>query len=403
MINQDRVVEEFLRLARIDSPSMQEREIADYLARKMAGLGLQVTEDQAGEAIGSIRSKKTGKSIGSNRDEETRKAIGNIRSEHTGNLIGVFPGNLPGAPTVLFCAHMDTVEPGRGVKPVIREKTIYSDGSTILGADDKAGIAALLEAVEVLKEQRIPHGDLEIVFTVAEEGGLWGAKNLDYQRLKAKIGYVLDGDGPAGTIITKAPSQYKIKAAIIGKAAHAGISPEEGINAILVASRAISKMRLGRIDEETTANIGVISGGQATNIIPDLVNIEGETRSIDPVKLEAQTDLMVRILDQTAGEMGAQAKIEKEFLYPRLKLEESDQAVRIAVAAARGIGREPVLVSTGGGSDANILNGFGIPTANLGIGMNKVHSTEEFITIDNMVLDVKYILEIVQTAARERV
>ncbi len=379
MVKRDRILEEFLQMVQIDSPSLHERKIADWLVQKMSAMGLDVIEDQAG------------------------KAIGNTCDEQTGNLIASLKGNLPEAPAVLFCAHMDTVEPGRGVKPVIRNNTVFSDGTTILGADDKAGIAAVLEVIRVLKEKEIPHGDLEVLFTVAEEGGLKGAKNLDYQRLRARIGYVLDGDGLAGTIIIKAPSQYRIKASIIGRAAHAGISPEEGINAILVASTAISKMKLGRIDEETTANIGVISGGTATNIIPDLVNIEGETRSIDPEKLAGQTDLMISILEQTAREMGAQARVEKELLYPRLDLNETDQAVKIAMTASGNIGREPVLVSTGGGSDANILNGFGIPTVNLGIGMNKVHSTGEFITVDNLVLNARYVLEIIRTAARERV
>ena len=375
MINRDRIVEEFIRLVQIDSPSLHERQIADYLIRELARRGLEVTEDKAGEAIG------------------------NTVAEQTGNLIALLKGNLPHISPVLFCTHMDTVEPGRGVKPVIREDVIYSDGTTILGGDDKAGIAAILEVIDVLIENKLPHPDLEFVFTVAEECGLKGAKNLDHESLKAKMGFVMDCDGSAGTIITRAPSQYRIKASIIGKAAHAGISPEEGVNAIYVASTAISNMKLGRLDAETTANIGVIAGGKATNIIPDLVNIEGETRSIDPDKLEKQTNMMVDILEQTAREMGAKAVVEKEFLYPRLKLDESAPVVQVAMEAARKLGREPVLVSTGGGSDANVINGFGIPTANLGIGMCKVHSTEEYITVDNLVLNAGYLLEIIKHIA----
>lgn len=248
----------------------------------------------------------------------------------------------------------------------------------------------------------MPHGDIEVVFTVAEEGGLKGAKNLEFKRLRSQFAYVLDCDGAAGTIITRAPAQYRIKSSIIGKAAHAGISPEDGINAIYIASKAISQMQPGRIDDETTANIGVISGGKATNIIPDLVNIEGETRSIDTEKLEKQTDLIVDILEVTAREFGAQVKVEKDFLYPRLKLEETDTAALIAMEAAAAIGQKPVLVSTGGGSDANILNGYGIPTVNLGIGMSKVHSTEEFITIDNLVLNAQYLVEIIKNTAERK-
>lgn len=374
MVNKERIVEEFLQLVKIDSPSLNERDIADYLINNMTELGFEVIEDQAGKLIGSLSGRETG------------------------NIIAALKGNVPDAPTLLFSAHMDTVEPGRGIKPVIKEDVVYSDGTTILGSDDKAGIAALLEAVRVIREKGLPHGDIEIVFTVAEEGGLRGAKNLDYQRLKAKYGFVLDCDGSAGTIITKAPSQYRIKASIIGKSAHAGICPEEGVNAIYVASKAISKLQLGRIDEETTANIGVIQGGAATNIIPELVKIEGETRSLDPDKLEEQTKKMVQILEQSAEEFGAKAIVETDLLYPILKLEETDTAVVLAVRAAQQLGLEPTLVSTGGGSDANIFNGYGIPTVNLGIGMNKVHSTEEFIRINDLILNARYILEIISSA-----
>lgn len=375
MIQKDRIVQEFLRLVQIDSPSTHEREVADYLIKKMTAMGLEVFEDNAGEKIGNINGKKTG------------------------NLIATLKGNDPEAPSLLFSAHMDTVEPGRGIKPVIKDDIIYSDGTTILGSDDKAGIVAILEAVQIVQEEGLPHGDIEIVFTVAEEVGLQGAQNLASERLKSKIGFVLDCDGSAGTIITRAPSQYRITASIIGKAAHAGIRPEEGVNAIYVASTAIAKMKLGRIDEETTANIGVIQGGKATNIIPELVNIEGETRSIDPDKLEKQTKLITDTIEDVAREMGAQAKIQTQLLYPRLKLEETDIAVDMAVKAAKALGLTPSLIGTGGGSDANIFNGFGITTANLGIGMSKVHSNEEFITINDLVLNARYVLEIIKTAA----
>ena len=378
MVNRDRILDEFIRLVKIDSPTMYEREIADYLKEKLKDGGLEVYEDKAGDAIGT--------------------EWGNP----SGNLIASLKGTVPEAPVILLCTHMDTVEPGRGVNPIIRDGAVYSDGTTILGSDDKAGIAAILEAIQVLKEQGVPHGDIEVVFTVAEEGGLKGAKNLEFKILRSQFAYVLDCDGAAGTIITRAPAQYRIKSSIIGKAAHAGISPEDGINAIYIASKAISQMQLGRIDDETTANIGVISGGKATNIIPDLVNIEGETRSIDTEKLEKQTNLIVEILEATAREFGAQVKVEKDFLYPRLKLEETDTAVLIAMEAAAAIGQKPVLVSTGGGSDANILNGYGIPTVNLGIGMSKVHSTEEFITIDNLVLNAQYLVEIIKNTAERK-
>lgn len=377
MVQQHRTVEEFMRLVQIDSPTFEERELADYLKAKFTALGVQIFEDEAGEKIG-------------------------LRKTKTGNLIGKLSGSVKSAPVILLCAHMDTVEPGRGVKPFIRDGSIFSDGTTILGADDKAGIAAIIEAVQVLREYNIPHGDLEFLFTVAEEGGLRGAKSFEPGQLQAEIGYVLDCDGPAGTIITRAPAQYRIAASVIGRAAHAGISPEDGINAIAVASAGISKMKLGRIDEETTANIGVISGGKATNIIPDLVNIEGEARSFDLEKLEKQADSMIEALDQAAREMGADVKVTKELLYPRVSLHETDKAVRIAVTAAHKINCKPVLSGTGGGSDANILNGMGLQIVNLGVGMTKVHSTEEFITIENLLQNARYLLEVIKTAALEK-
>lgn len=371
MVNEERMLQEFLELVQIDSPTMHERKIADMLIKKLAGLKLQVSEDKAGQVL------NTG----------------------TGNIIGRLTGNIEGVPKILFCAHMDTVEPGRGVRPVVKEGVVSTAGDTVLGGDDKAGIAAILEMLRVLWERNLPHGDIEVVFTVAEEGGLKGAKNLDYDVLKAEMGFVLDCSGSAGTIITRAPAQYRIVASIFGKAAHAGISPEEGVNSIVVASQAIAKMKLGRIDDETTANIGVIEGGKATNIIPELVNIEGEARSINPAKLEEQTEHMCRALEETAAENNARVRIEKEFLYPALNLTAKDPVVRVAMAAARTLMIDPVLVSTGGGSDANIFNGKGIPTANLGIGMCKVHTTEEYIKVQDLVLNARYLLEIVKVVS----
>lgn len=375
MINEERILQEFVELVKIDSPSMHERKVADILLEKLTALGLEADEDNAGKVL------NTG----------------------TGNIIGRLPGNTPGIPAVMFCAHMDTVEPGRGVEPVVKDGVVLSAGETILGGDDKAGIVAILEMLRVIKEQNLSHGDIEVVFTVAEEIGLKGAKNLDYTALKGKMGFVLDCSGSAGTIIAKAPAQYRIVASIFGKAAHAGISPEEGVNSIVVASRAIAKMKLGRIDEETTANIGVIGGGKATNIIPDLVNIEGEARSINPAKLEAQMGHMCRILEETAAENNAKVKIEKEFLYPALNLTEKDPVVAVAMQATRALKINPVLISTGGGSDANIFNGKGIPTANLGIGMCKVHSTDEYITVRDLCMNARYLLEIVKVLAERPV
>ena len=370
MVNKDRLINEFLHLVQIDSLSGQERQIADYLKQKLTSMGLAVKEDRAGE-----------------------KAGGNA-----GNIIAKIPGNNSSAPVIMLCAHMDTVEPGIGVKPVIKNDIIFSDGKTILGSDDKAGIAAILEAILQIKENNISHGGIEVVFTIWEEGGLFGAKYLEYGLLEAKIGYVLDSDGSPGTIITRAPSQDKIYAEIHGRAAHAGINPESGINAILVAANAIAGLKLGRIDEETTCNIGVISGGKATNIVPDLVKIEGETRSLVAAKREAQTTLICNSINETAARFGTQAVIKSEPEYANYNLSEEDLSVKIAVIAAQNLGLTSRLEKTGGGSDANVFNQVGIQTANLGIGMRKVHTKEEYIAIEDLVNNARYLVEIIKTA-----
>jgi len=363
------MVEEFLALVQIDSVSGRERQIADLLKEKLAGLGLEVLEDGAGGKVGS----------------------------DTGNIIGRLPGSGSG-PVLMLCSHMDTVEPGHGVKPRIERGVIRSAGDTVLGADDKAGIVAILEVLRVIREQNISHGGLEVVFTIWEEGGLFGAKNLEYSHLSARIGYVLDSDGPLGTIITRAPSQDRIGATIIGRAAHAGINPEDGINAIQVASHAIAQMKLGRIDHETTCNIGIITGGKATNIVPESAALDGETRSLDAKKREVQTAVMCGAIRQAAAKFGASVDIVTETLYHDFNLGEESPPVRLAVEAAVKLGLTPRLEKTGGGSDANIFNSRGIATAVLGIGMKKVHTTEEYIALDDLTGNAVYLLEIVKSA-----
>lgn len=370
MINAERTVNEFLELVRVDSVSGQERKIADLLKERLKSMGLEVREDDAGKKLNTS----------------------------SGNIIGRLPGTVSGGAPLLLCAHMDTVEPGSGVVPVLENGIIKSSGDTILGADDKAGITAILEVLRVIIGNKIPHGGIEVVFTVWEEGGLLGAKNLDFSRITAKIGFVLDCDGPAGTVIIQAPSQDRISATVRGKAAHAGISPEEGINAIVVASKAIASMRLGRIDGETTANIGVISGGKAINIVPDAVSIRGETRSLDSAKREAQTRAMVKTLEDTAAAHNTTAEVVVETIYPDFRLSREDTVVKLAVRAAEKLGIMPRLVKTGGGSDANIFNNRGIAVANLGIAMQKVHTTEEYIRAEELASNAVYLLEIVKTA-----
>ena len=365
-VNQQRLVDEFLELVKIDSQPKDERLIADALISKMQDLGFAVTEDDSGAKIGGS----------------------------AGNLIGILEGQKD-APALLFCAHMDRVHPGLGIKPQVKDGVITSDGTTILAADDVAGIAAILEAVRIVQEQKIPHGRLEVLFTVAEEGGLFGAKSVDPGRFQAKAGFFMDAGGPVGTIVTAAPAQKGLEATIHGKAAHAGVAPEEGLSAIIVAAHAVTQMKLGRIDAETTANIGVIEGGAATNIIPDKVKLKGEARSLDNGKLDVQINHMVEVLEAVCAEYGAKADISVEHSYSAFRLTDEDYAVRLAVKAAESMGLKPSIESTGGGSDANIINGYGIPSVVLGMGYTDVHTTAEAISIDQLVKASKYVLSII--------
>ncbi|MDD4168955.1 MAG: M20/M25/M40 family metallo-hydrolase [Desulfotomaculaceae bacterium] len=371
MNNINRIVDEFLELVQIDSVSGKERQIADLLIKKLKDLGLEVKEDEAGKKVGG----------------------------EAGNIIGRLPGTGAG-PVLVLCAHMDTVQPGCGVQPVVEDSLIHSSGNTILGADDKAGIVAILEVLRLVRQNNIEHGGLEVAFTIWEEGGLFGAKNLDYNLISAPVGFVLDSNGQPGTIVTRAPSQDHIGAVIRGRAAHAGINPEDGINAIQVAAYAIAQMKVGRIDHETTSNIGIISGGKAVNIVPDSVTIEGEARSLSTEKRLLQTAQMCYAIEEAAKKYGAVADVLTETLYPDYDLAVDSLPVRIAAEAARNLGLESHLVETGGGSDANIFNSKGIATAVIGIGMKKVHTTEEYIKTADLVMNARYLFEIIKVAQK---
>jgi len=354
-INNKRLLNNFLALVQIDAETTKEGRIAREITRQFKELGFLVYEDQAGEKIGG----------------------------DAGNLIIKLPGTLQ-KPAIMLSAHMDRVSPGLGIKPVVRDGVIYSDGTTILAADDLAGVAGIIEAVQTLLESKLPHGPVEIVLTVAEEGGLRGAKNLDYAAVSAKMGFVLDGGGPVGSIVIEGPAQDRIKATVRGKAAHAGVNPEDGVNAIVAAAAGLSRMQLGRIDYETTANIGVISGGAATNIIPDMVELRGEARSLNMQKLKQQSEHMRQALEEGATERGAVAEVAISRMYNAFSLAPEAEVVQIAKRAAESIGLTPSLVSSGGGCDANIFAQFGISCVNLGMGYMKVHTTEEYISVENL-------------------
>ncbi|QXM06830.1 M20/M25/M40 family metallo-hydrolase [Crassaminicella indica] len=368
MINKERIVNEFLKYVQIDSPTKREGQFANFIAKELKNIGLEVHIDNAGEKVGS----------------------------DTGNVIARLEGSKDIEP-ILFSCHMDTVSPGEGIKPVVKDGVIYSDGTTVLGGDDKAGIAAVVEALKVIKEKNIEHGPIEVVFSIYEEGGLFGAKNLDYTKIQSKRAFVLDSGGDPGQIIIKGPAQDKINAKIIGKPAHAGVCPEEGISAIQVAARAISSMNLLRIDEETTANVGVIQGGKVTNIVCPEVEIKAEARSLNNEKLDKQTAHMVKCLEEAAKEFKAEVEIDTKRMYSAFSIDEDDEIVNIVRKACENIGLKPFTQASGGGSDTNILNGHGIKAVNLGIGEKKPHTLEEHLKIEDLVNSARLVVEIIRT------
>ncbi|MFH1347416.1 MAG: M20/M25/M40 family metallo-hydrolase, partial [Candidatus Margulisiibacteriota bacterium] len=321
---------------------------------------------------------------------------GRPKDGQVGNLVVDLPGK---GPRILLNAHVDTVGPGKNIKPVERDGFIFASGKTILGADDKSGVAAILEVLRTLKQKKLAHPALRVIFTVAEEIGLLGALALPKRILSGDFCITLD-HGNVAEIIYKAPSQQNIIATVKGKSAHAGIHPEHGINAIKIAAEAIARMKFGRIDKETTSNIGVIKGGKATNVVPDRVEIRGEARSHDPKKLQKQIDHMRQVFTRTCAKRGAKLKFEVGEMYKSFEIKKSAAVIRIAVSAVKASGIKPVLKQTGGGSDANIFNAAGIPTVIMGTGMQHVHTTAERLSIKNLTKGAEVVLNLIVERAQ---
>ena len=374
MINRERLADTFKFLVQIDSVSREEGVMAGEIRKIFDSMGAETFVDGSGDMTGS----------------------------DTGNLIARFPGNVQ-APPLLLNAHMDTVEPGKGITAILENGTFTSDGTTILGADDKSAIAILLETLTVLKEDSLSYGPIEVVLTVCEEIGLLGAKHLDLSLITARYGYALDATDTEG-IVTRAPSANRLEFEIHGKDAHAGAAPEKGINAILLASKAIAELALGRIDHETTCNIGVIEGGIAINIVPNLVRVKGEVRSHDEEKLHKITDQIVSTFKEVVENYRSSAadknlprlktRIEKDF--SRTYIQDDHPVVKLASKAAENLGRKMVSKTTGGGADANIFYEKGILTGVLGTGMRDMHTVREWVKLDDMVRTVELLLEIIR-------
>ena len=343
------VLDLFLELAAIQSPSGEEAEVAERVRGYLRGLGLGVEADEAGNLVARLE-----------------------------------PDAADGGRPIFLCAHLDTVPPAGAIEPVVTDGVVRSATGTILGADDKAAVAVLLESARLVLAERRPHAGVELVFTVREETGLQGAKAFDETRLNARTGFVYDYSGPVGDVVVAAPYARTIDVVFKGRPAHSGIAPEEGRSAIVAAAKAISDLPLGRIDDETTANVGRIAGGTARNIIPDRCYLGVEARSRDEGKLAALVEEMLEGLAFAAALVECEVETSVEESYRGYRLGLDDDAVRLALAALERSGFQPRPVEVGGGADANVFNARGLACVNLANGMAHVHTPDEEIAVADL-------------------
>jgi tripeptide aminopeptidase len=357
-VDRDRLVATFLELVAVDSPTGHEEEIGRELMKRFNELGCSVTQDDIG------------------------------------NLVAVYSGSRPD--TVLLSTHMDTAGKDVAIKPIIEDGIIKTDGSTILGADDKSGIAGCIELLTLLRSNPdVKHPTIEFVISVGEESGLVGSRQMDLSQLNAGYGFVMDTAGVIGAITYWAPTSVYLTIRVHGKKVHAGVEPEKGINAVKVAAEAIAAMPLGRIDEETVANIGTITGGEARNIVPGEVVLDGMARSHDQEKLDVQLDAMRSAITEAAERHGATFDFETEEIYRTYKIDESERPYREAARAIETLGIEVFPRKSGGGTDGNFFNAKGIPCVALATGMVDEHAATEHIAIDDMVMACKILVTII--------
>ena len=347
-IDFDRLLDTFVALLSVDSYYGDEERVVAVIKPRMEGLGIT------------------------------------WRSDPHGNLIGEWPARGRDGDPIILNAHMDTVRPTPVMTPVVKDDGVYSDGSSVLGADDKAGLAAIMEAVRAYHESGLPHGPVELLFTTGEDVGHIGSKAFDANDVAGRRCFVLDAGGPVGNVVMRAPGQRRFNFTFRGKAAHAGLEPELGISAIGMAARAIDRMPLGRVDEITTANVGIVSGGEAYNIVAPEAKVTVETRSLSEGRLELQVADIVDAARQAAEDFGGEVDIETHTFYTAYELDEEDPAVGLADAAITAAGLESRHVSTGGGSDAHEFNEKGITSVCLGMGYIDVHSVREFMPHDQL-------------------
>lgn len=365
MINKERLLNTFLEYLQIDSESGNEKEMAERLVSDLKALELEVKTDHAGEGFGS----------------------------NGFNVCAYLEGTLPGESTI-YCAHMDTVAPGNGIKPIVENGVVHSDGTTILGADDKSGVAEIIEAVRTIVENKIPHRNTEILFTIGEDCGLDGAKHMDYSMLRSKEALVFDHGGPIGKVVNCGPGHFRVHAEVLGRSAHAGIAPEKGVNAIQVMAKGIAKMNLMRIDEETTCNISMMKSDYATNIVPEKAEFLAEIRSRSEEKLNAQAEHMRECLQEVCDEMGAELKFDVSVTFASFNLEESDPLVQRVKDSCGRLGLPFEAEKGAGGSDANIMILHGIKPLVVGCGMEKVHTNEEYVEVEDLNKTAAMILDL---------
>ncbi len=373
MIQQERMTRHLMDIVRIDSPSRKEKDVAARLEKEMKELGAECFYDNAGEKVNG----------------------------NTGNLIVNFPGTRKDVPPFFLCSHMDTVSPGEGINPRIEDGIMRSDGTTILGSDDKSGVSIIVEVLRVLRESEIPYPDIEVAFTICEEIGLLGAKFLDTSSFKSRYGIVLDSSTP-DRLVLRCPCSDIMNVKIHGIEAHAGLCPENGISAIEVLSNAVSKMNLGRIDHETTANIGKIRGGTAINIVAGMVEASAESRSHDEAKLDAQIKHMRDCFLQAAAEKEicidgerhkAGAEIDVKRVYPVMNVSPDAAVSELVLRAAENLDLAIEYHTSGGGCDANYINEKGIECVNLGTGMYELHTVNEYLVLDEFFRSAEIVLE----------
>jgi len=374
VVQESRLVDLFLKLLAFNAPARKEKQIVAFTKSLLEAEGFSVSEDNAAAAIGG----------------------------DANNLIVHLPATDLNAPRVFLSAHFDTVEPTENLVVSEVDGIFRSAGDTILGADDRCGVAAAIEALRCLRDSSEPHGDVYLLLSVAEEIGLLGAKQVPIKDLNLDYGFILDTGPPVGTFVTRAAWHDRLEINVHGRPAHAGKEPELGIDAITTAARAISQMRLGRLGPETTANIGLITGGTATNVVPAKVTVLAEARSTDETLVENQIDHMIQCFANAAQSTGAEISVHHHRHYAGYVIDPNSTVVRVAEAASRNLGLSPDHRVTLGGSDGNVYNAVGVPCVVLGTGMDHIHTHAEQITRADLVLTAKMALECLLQSARVR-